>query len=213
MIANEKKEGLPPHSPDTRETPADNSVEQRAQELQLAEYIIDNSPAIIFRRLAAKKPELRKMVYVSANISRFGYRAEDFMSGRIMFRDIVYPGDSDRTLREIQSFVKNNIDTYTQTYRIVTSKGDVRWVEDRTSVVEDVLSGIRYHQGIVIDIHRRKEAEEKLRKSEEKYRRIVETTGEGFLLMDESLKIVDCNSAYARMVGLTREELIRSVPV
>ncbi|NNK93239.1 MAG: SpoIIE family protein phosphatase [Desulfobacterales bacterium] len=212
MIANEKKEGLRPHSPDKREIPADNSVGQRAQELQLAEYIIENSTAIIFRRLAAKKPELRKMVYVSANISRFGYRAEDFMSGRIMFRDIVYPGDSDRTLREIQSFVKKNIDTYTQTYRIVTSTGDVRWVEDRTSVVEDVLSGIRYHQGIVIDIHRRKEAEEKLRKSEEKYRRIVETTGEGFLLMDESMKIVDCNSAYARMVGLTREELIGEFP-
>ena len=50
------------------------------QTLQLAELIIDNSPAILFRRLAAEDPKQRKMVYVSPNISRFGYRAEDFIS-------------------------------------------------------------------------------------------------------------------------------------
>jgi sigma-B regulation protein RsbU (phosphoserine phosphatase) len=84
----------------------------------------------------------------------------------------------------------------------------VRWVEDRTSVVEDPATGVRYHQGIVTDIHRRKEAEEKLRKNEEKYRRIVETAGEGFLLMDETLKIVDLNHTYCQMVGYSRQDLI-----
>lgn len=184
----------------------------RSQELQLAELIIENSPAILFRRLASDDPKKRKMVYVSPNISRFGYRAEDFLNGRVMFRDILYPGDQERTLIEIQAFVKKNIETYTQYYRIITKQGKVRWVEDRTSVVEDSASGIRYHQGILIDIHRRKVAEEKLRKSEEKYRRIVETAGEGFLLMDKSLTIVDLNSAYARMVGCSRSKLIGQKP-
>ena len=182
------------------------------QTLQLAELIIENSPAILFRRLADKDPKLRKMVYVSPNISRFGYRAEDFMSGKIMFRDIVFQEDSERTLNEIQAFVKQNIEAYSQVYRIVTSQGEIRWIEDRTSVVEDTATGIRYHQGIVIDIHKRKEAEEKLRKSEQKYRRIVETTGEGFLLMDRSLNIVDLNSAYTKMVGFSRSELIGQKP-
>jgi sigma-B regulation protein RsbU (phosphoserine phosphatase) len=148
------------------------------------------------------------MVYVSPNISRFGYTAQDFLSGRIMFRDIVYPEDSERTLKEIQKYVSRNIEEYTQIYRILTREGDVRWIEDRTSVVEDAETGVRYHQGIVIDIHSRKEAEEKVRKSEEKYRRIVETAGEGFLLMDETLKIVDLNNAYCRMVGYLRNELM-----
>ena len=47
-----------------------------------------------------------------------------------------------------------------------------------------------------------------LRKSEEKYRRIVQTTGEGFILMDENLKIVDANDAYCRMVGYDHTEII-----
>ena len=192
-----------------REVEAERAEKSKTVEaLQLAELIVDNSPAILFRRLAAEDPKLRKMVYVSPNISRFGYTAEDFINGRIMFRDIVYRQDSERTLKEIQTFVSRNIEEYTQIYRIITRKGDVRWIEDRTSVVEDAETGIRYHQGIVIDIHRRKEAEEKLRKSEEKYRRIVETAGEGFLLMDETLKIVDLNNAYCRMVDYSRNELI-----
>ena len=189
-----------------------NQLKKGAEALQLAELIIANSPAILFRRLAHADPQHRKMVYVSSNISRFGYRAEDFISGKIMFRDIVYPGDSERTLKEIKSFVSRKIESYTQIYRIVTRQGEVRWIEDRTSIFEDAATGARYHQGIVVDIHKRKEAEEKLRKSEEKYRRIVDTAGEGFLLMDENLKIVDLNSAYSKMVGYSRGELIGKSP-
>lgn len=180
---------------------------------QLAEFIIKNSTAILFRRLAAKDPQKRKMSYVSPNISRFGYRAEDFLEGRLMFRDIVYPGDNDRTLKEIRDYVARGIEEYSQTYRVVTSEGEIRWVEDRTSVYTDPISGLRYHQGIVIDIHEKKEAEEQLAKSEEKYRRIVETAGEGFILMDQFFSVVDTNSAYACLLGKERHQIIGSQPL
>lgn len=183
---------------------------ESSQALDLAELIIDNSTAILFRRLAAEDPKKRKMVYVSPNISRFGYQPEDFLCGKIMFRDIIYHDDSERTLAEIRSFVDQGVDTYTQFYRIITRQGKVRWVEDRTSVYEDPTTGLHYHQGIVIDIHEQKTAEENLRKSEEKHRRIVETAGEGFILMDESFQTIDINRAFARMVKRSRAELIGS---
>lgn len=190
----------------------ESTIEQGAQALQLAEMIIDNSPAILFRRRAAEDLEERKMVYVSPNISRFGYQAEDFLENRMMFRQIVYSGDIDLITEEIKEHVSNGIENYSQTYRIVTKDGELRWVEDRTSVVEDEVTGDRYHQGIIVDVHEKKEAEEKLRRSEEKYRRIVDTAGEGFLLMDENLCIVDLNNAFARMVGREKEDLYGSNP-
>ena len=52
----------------------------------------------------------------------------------------------------------------------------------------------------------RKEAD--LRKSEEKYRRIVETAGEGFILMDQNLVIVDVNDTYCRLIGFSRDEIL-----
>ena len=178
-----------------------------SETMKIAELIINNSPAILFRRLSSTDPKKRKMVYVSPNISQFGYRAEDFLEGRIMYRDILYSGDLDRMTKEIQAFADRNTKEYTQVYRIVTRGGSVRWVEDRTSVVEDPETGVRYNQGIVIDIHRRKEAEERLRKSEEKYRRIVETTAEGFLLLDEDMNIRDVNDAFCRIIGTSRSDL------
>jgi PAS domain S-box-containing protein len=44
-------------------------------------------------------------------------------------------------------------------------------------------------------------AERALAKSEQKYRRIVETTDQGFLLLDQRFRIVDVNEAFCRMVG------------
>ena len=183
-------------------------LEKDAQAYKHSSLIIEKSPAILFRRLAAEKLKDRKMVYVSENISRFGYTADDFMTNRIMFRDIVHPDDTERTKKEIQEYVSKNIESYKQIYRIVTRDGEARWIEDHTSVVIDAETGVKYHQGIVEDIHQRKMAEDKLRRSEEKYRRIIETTGEGFLLMNKDLKLVDLNNAFCLMIGFARKHLI-----
>ena len=186
---------------------AGSDAGKNSDQLRLAELIIDNSPAILFRRRFSDDPKKRKMVYVSPNISRFGYSADDFLTNRIMFRDIVYKGDSDRTLGEIQEFVDHGDNVYSQYYRIVTKSGEVRWVEDRTSIYKDERTGEKFHQGIVVDIHEQKSAEEALARSEEKYRRIVESTGEGFVLMDEACRIVDCNSAFEGLVGRPGSQL------
>lgn len=151
-----------------RPTDKENRNSDDSHALALAEMIIQNSPSILFRRLAADDPKQRKMVYVSPNISRFGYRAEDFLNGTIMFRDIVYQEDSDRTLQEIKALVEKERANYTQVYRIITKSGKTRWVEDQTSIYVDPETNIRYHQGIVTDIHERMVAEIKFRNEQEK---------------------------------------------
>jgi len=213
VLLNKRVANLQQQLKDLTENGANQTgIDRGAQALQLAEMIIDNSPAILFRRRAAEEIKERKMVYVSPNISRFGYQAEDFLENRMMFRQIIYPGDLDMMTEEIQEYVSKGVESYSQTYRIVTKSGELRWVKDRTSVVEDELTGERYHQGIIVDIHERKEAENKLRRSEEKYRRIVDTAGEGFLLMDKDLCIVDLNTTFARMVGKEKEDLYGTNP-
>ena len=183
------------------------------QASQRIELIMESSNAILFRRLAAKDPGKRKMVYVSPNISRFGYTAGQFLSGEVMFRDLVYHEDSPRTLKEIREFVEQGVESYTQFYRIVTREGAVRWVEDRTSIYLDELSGLRYHQGIVIDIHDRRVIEEKLARSEERHRRVIETTAEGVLFLDGDGVTVDLNEAYEQLTGRPRKYLLGRQPV
>jgi len=175
----------------------------------MAEVIVDRSPVILFRRLAGDDP---KLVYVSDNIRQLGYTAEELLSGRIHFRDFLHPGDMERVRAEIREYAEKDVEEYTQYYRCITRDGDVRWVEDQTSVVRDEHGNKIHNQGILVDITERRQAEEALRKSEEKFRRIVETAGEGFVLMNEELVIVAVNDAYCRMLGYPREELLGKTP-
>ncbi len=180
------------------------------EKLRLAQVIIDKSPVILFRRVAGDKPRL---VYVSDNICQMGYTAQEFLEEKIYFKDIVHPDDSERLGEEIKQYAEEDAEEYTQFYRIMTKDGQVRWVEDQTLVVRDDQGNKIFNQGLLVDITSRKLAEEEVRKSEEKFRRIVETAGEGFILMDEDLKITDVNDAYCHMLGYSRAEILGKTPL
>ena len=179
------------------------------EELQLAQLIIDKSPVVLFRREAGDNPRL---VYVSDNIRQMGYTAQEFFEEKIHFKDIVHPDDFERIGEEISQYAEADVEEYTQFYRIMTKDGRVRWVEDQTSVVRDDQGKKIFNQGLIVDITQRKLAEEELRQSEEKFRRIVETAGEGFILMDEDLKIIEANNAYCKMLGFARADIIGKTP-
>lgn len=180
--------------------------------LGMAQLIVNRSPVVLFRRKASVEPNKSTLEYISENLRQFGYAPEEFFKGEIIFPDIVYEDDFERLDKEIHDFADADLEEYTQEYRIVTKSGEIRWVEDQTSVVRDEAGTRIHNQGILIDITDRKLAEDKLQKSEEKFRRIVETASEGFLLMDEDFRIVDLNGAYCRMLGYKREELLGKVP-
>lgn len=179
------------------------------ERLRLSMKIVEKSPVILFRRLP--DPESR-LVYVSENISRIGYSAEDFLEEKILFADIVHEGDKERLRQEIEDYAKKDIGDYTQVYRIVTRDGETRWVEDTTTTERDADGKIMHYQGIVVDITERKLAEEELSRSEAKFRRILATAAEGFVLMDERMRIVDVNEAYCRMLGYDRDDLMGMTP-
>jgi len=179
--------------------------DQTEEALRLAELIIAQSPVVLFRRLAGEQPTL---VYASSNVSQFGYSDHDLIEGKIRFSQIVHPEDRNRLVKEVKQFAEADLKEYTQSYRILTRSGEVRWVEDHTSVVRDEQGRKVYNQGIMVDVTPRRLAEEELRKSEEKFRRIVETAGEGFVLMDSHLRIDEVNDSYCRMLGYRREEIL-----
>ena len=72
------------------------------EELRLAQVIIDNSPVVLFRRMAGDKP---KLVYVSDNVRQMGYTAREFLEDKIHFKDIVHPDDLERIGENLGGFV------------------------------------------------------------------------------------------------------------
>lgn len=131
------------------------------------EAIIDNSPVVVFLWRAA---EGWPVEFVSDNIKQFGYTPEDFISGRIPYAKVVHPDDLERVTAEISEYSKKGAKEFTQEYRIITRTGDVRWLDDRTSVRRDSNGVITHYQGIVVDITQRKRQEEEIKNAYDKLR-------------------------------------------
>jgi sigma-B regulation protein RsbU (phosphoserine phosphatase) len=202
VIADKKQQAA------ARQAACGNEIEQlmeAKEKLGLANMIVENSPAVLFRRLAGENPEL---VYISKNISQWGYSASELLSGRATFREIIHPDDMERLREEVELYKRLDHDEYTQEYRIKTRDGEIRWISDETSVVRAEDGTPLFNQGVVMDITRRKKAEEALTRSEFKFRRTVEGAGEGYVLLDVNLVIQEVNDAYCRMLGYDREELV-----
>ncbi|OGP67711.1 MAG: hypothetical protein A2W27_10865, partial [Deltaproteobacteria bacterium RBG_16_44_11] len=70
------------------------------------------------------------------------------------------------------------------------------------------FAGKKYLMGFFHDITERKRAEEALRKSEEKYRNILENMQEGYFELDLAGNFTFVNDAECRNMGCPREELI-----
>lgn len=65
----------------------------------------------------------------------------------------------------------------------------------------------------VQDILGNKAVEQKLNESEEKLRKIIETTSEGYWLMNEKGEFKDVNPAFCELIGYNRKELLTlSIP-
>ncbi len=185
------------------------TLKEATDALRLAKVIIDNSPVVLYRR-KAEPP--RELVYVSDSIQKFGYTPEDFLQGKISFGELIHPDDIERVQEELANFAIGGASNYVQEYRLRSKSGEIHWVDDKTVAVTDEDGVITDYQGILVCITERKQAEEALRLSEAKFRRIIETAGEGFIMTDNDGRILGVNNAFAELVGIPRETVRNHYP-
>jgi len=176
-------------------------TERRRAEKQLrrASLIIEHSRSVLFVwRVVPGRP----VEYVSPNVSRFGYSAEDFLTGRIRYDKFVHPDDIERSVNEAQDNDKRGVDFFIQEYRVFCADGSVRTVKDETQVVRDASGKAELHQGVVTDITDSLKAQEALRQSEELLSSVIECTGEGVGLTDMEDRFLLVNPAGEAIFGV-----------
>ena len=62
------------------------------------------------------------------------------------------------------------------------------------------------------DVTERKRFEEALRESEERYRTLLETTSEGYTLLNAERIIIEVNEAFCKMLGYSQDEILGKTP-
>ena len=126
-----------------------------------------------------------------------------------MFRDKKYFLNSDRVqmidllLSTYEVAVQRNLDFQITNEKLQQAKDEL---EDR--VQERTAELLAANVELQKEIKKRKQAEQVLKESEERYRIIFEGTAEGILVSDlETRRFRYCNPAICEMLGYTKEEL------
>ena len=148
-----------------------------------------------------------KVILVSDACEKlYGYKAADFMADHLFWFTLIHPDD--RHLVENEDKLLQNGHPVNNQYRIIRKDKQVRWVE--TTVVpslDDTGTLIRV-DGVTRDITERKNAEIELMLSEQRYRRIVETSQEGIWTIDEHNKINFVNKKICEILEYDPEEML-----
>ncbi|MDG6244940.1 MAG: PAS domain S-box protein [Methanolobus sp.] len=118
--------------------------------------IVNNSHIVVFLwKIERNWP----VEFVSDNIGLFGYSSEEFMSGELLYGEIIHPDDLNKVKETLNEFVESEQSSFNQEYRILTKSGEVRWVNART-FIQRAEGEIDFIDGIIVDITDNKQSEE-----------------------------------------------------
>jgi PAS domain S-box-containing protein len=92
------------------------------------------------------------------------------------FQDITYPADLEENQRNVQRLLDGEITTYAMEKRYVRKDGSPVWVYLTVSLEHNEDGSPKYLIAIVEDITERKQAEEALRESEERFRQLADNS-------------------------------------
>jgi PAS domain S-box-containing protein len=144
------------------------------------------------------------LVFVNrAAMDMIGYSGEILVKP---FTDFIHPDDRNMVVDHHIRRLKGEEVPLAYSFRLINQDGTVKWVEFNTAVIQwkerpATLSFLN-------DITERKQAEEVLRQSEEKYRTIIETIQDGYFEVDLAGNFTFVNDAQCRIVGTPREQML-----
>ncbi len=158
----------------------ENITKQTFRELALKESeakyraIVEGIPGVIY--LAYLDP-CRSLSFVSPRASTLlGVSDIDLQNNPDILYDIVHPDDKNQV---IMSRTKPDAKSYRIEYRILHKDGKIKWIRDEASIIYDPEDNQPVlFQGLIFDITDIMEAEEALRKSESRFRNLVQNIHE-----------------------------------
>ncbi|MEW6657623.1 MAG: PAS domain S-box protein [Thermodesulfobacteriota bacterium] len=120
----------------------------------------------------------------------------------------LHPDDRESTLAALQEYFDDRSPEYDIEFRLRHKDGTYRWINARGAVIKDAAGKPYRMMGCHIDISERKQAEEALLVSEERYRSLVENIDLGITLIGSDYRIKMVNNAFGKKFNKPVSEFI-----
>ena len=147
-------------------------------------------------------------LYMSPNVQHLtGYPPDIFLADWDFWAStVIHP--EDRAAAAVQAARLDQGQDSELEYRMTRADGQVIWVRDSGRVVHEA-DGSRVIYGVVSEVTDRKQAEEKLRESEEKFRLMAENISDGILMINATNQLVYASPLLDAQLGQTIGETIK----
>ncbi len=124
------------------------------------------------------------------------------------FTKLIHPDDHDKAMNAMYAHIHGASENYEVEYRILTQSGDYKWFYDKGTIVKQSTEGAPLRvTGLVFDITARKQVEEELQQSEERYRLVLQNSMDAILLAEPGGTIFSANPAACEMFQRSEEEI------
>ncbi len=143
--------------------------------------------------------------YISPTFESIFRHNEAELVGR-PFAEFIHPDDLPGSMENFGKAMSGRLDEPWECRMVMPGSGEVFWVQGFNRPVYEGKAIVGM-QGVLVDITDRKRADEELKKAEERYRTLVESSPDGILTLDSSGHIIDCNHGACSLLGYPRERL------
>jgi PAS domain S-box-containing protein len=122
--------------------------------------------------------------------------------------DLVHPDDRTEAIATLQAHLQQRTSLYENERRMLHADGSYRWMLIRSTSAYDIEGQPCVQYGADIDITERKQLEEALRCSEEKYRQLVEDIGEAIYAIDATGTLTYVSPVAESLYGYAPAEIV-----
>ncbi len=153
----------------------------------------------------------QRLLYISSAFEKIWGRAREHVYKRphMLLADI-HPDDRNRITAAMQGIWRDE-HAMDEEYRLLRRNGEIRWLWTRTFPIRNEKGEVYRIGAVTEDITARKENEENLRFSEEKFRMLFEGAPIGLAVIDKELHLTEANPALCDMLGYSKEELLSRI--
>ncbi|EDZ62119.1 multi-sensor signal transduction histidine kinase [Sulfurimonas gotlandica GD1] len=134
-----------------------------------------------------------------------GYTKEELLTKT--FQDITHPDDLEDDLNYINQLLHDDIKTYSMHKRYFKKNGDIVWINLTGSLVRKTNNDPDYFVAIIEDITSQKKDQQRLKKSEEKLRDLLNSLSVGVVVHAPDTSIIMNNPKASELLGLNDEQL------